>query len=363
MPEPEPVHASVPVPAGTQRRAIQVLAFAAALVIVRLALPLGAGLLLGVLLAFVLLPVHRRLVERKIKASLAALICALGSTLVIAGVVFGLGFLFVSQGVEVAQSLPASFAPGGEFHALVAGAGSLISRFHINPEELTAKLHDAAVATGTKAVTLAGVVAGLTFQGFLMLLFLTLMTFYVLLHWTELVQRGERDLPFKPATTRALLEEFREVGRQVLFGTISTGLIQGVLSGLGYWATGVPRPALFGALTAVASLIPAIGTVLAWGAIGIFLLITGHPLAGASELVYGALVVGVVTDYVIRPRLVGSKDDMPAVLIFIGLLGGTEVFGLIGLVLGPVIVTMCVAVLRIYDAEAAPNPHVDAQGT
>ena len=348
-----------------ERRALQVLAFAAALVIIRVALPLGVGLLIGALLAFVLQPLYVRLTtnkKAKFKPSTAALVLSLGSTLLLGGVVFALGDLIVSQGVQLLGGIPQSFAPGGELHSLAQRGTALFSTFHVDPNEVLAKARDAAMAVGARAAGLAAVVAGATFEGLLTLLFLTMTTFYVLLHWTAIVRRGERDLPFRPAHTRALLDEFRLVGREVLFGTISAGLIQGVLAALGYWITGVPRPALFGAITAIASLIPAVGTVLAWGAIGVFRILTGHPASGISELIYSALVVGIVVDYVIRPRLVGGRDNMPALLTFVGLLGGTAVFGLIGLILGPVILTMCVAVLKIYDQDVPAHPEIHRDG-
>ena len=106
-------------------------------------------------------------------------------------------------------------------------------------------------------------------------------------------------------------------------------------------------------MTALASLVPAIGTLLVWIPMGLFLIATGHPGAGALELVWGALVVGIATDYIIRPKLVGSDNGVPTLLTFIALFGGAEVFGLLGLVVGPVIVTLAVALIRTYQAEIA----------
>jgi predicted PurR-regulated permease PerM len=107
--------------------------------------------------------------------------------------------------------------------------------------------------------------------------------------------------------------------------------------------TGVPRPLFFGIAAAIASLLPAVGTLLVWVPAGLYLLAIGQPAL--------ALVVVGFNDYVIRPRLVGD-GGMPAILIFLALFGGLEVLGLAGLIAGPVIMALAVAVLRVYAREA-----------
>src|SRR5207244_522063 len=108
----------------------------------------------------------------------------------------------------------------------------------------------------------------------------------------------------------------------------------------------------FGALTAVASFVPGLGTALVWIPIGIYQIATGHVGAGIAEIVYAALIVGIVCDYVIRPKLVGGEEGIPTILMFVAIFGGVQVFGLIGLVVGPIIMTLAVAVLRTYQDEA-----------
>ena len=140
------------------------------------------------------------------------------------------------------------------------------------------------------------------------------------------------------------------MGRITLSGTVVTGLVQGALAGLGFWMTGVPRPLFLGIAAAIASLVPAVGTLLVWVPAGLYLLAIGSPGAAAAELAWGALVVVGFSDYVIRPRLVGD-EGMPAILTFLALFGGLEVLGLPGLIAGPVLMALAVAVLRLYARE------------
>jgi predicted PurR-regulated permease PerM len=131
-----------------------------------------------------------------------------------------------------------------------------------------------------------------------------------------------------------------------------TGVAQGLLATIGYLLVGLPYPLFFGALTTVASPVPGVGTMLVWVPAGIVLILLGHAARGILLLVWGVLVVTGIPDYVIRPRLVGRESEMPALLTFTALFGGVEVFGLKGLILGPVLMAVAIAVWRLYAEEA-----------
>jgi predicted PurR-regulated permease PerM len=331
-----------------QTRALGVLALGALLVLVRIALPVGVGLFLGALLAFTLEPIYRRLRARHWRPVPAALLCSLTATALVTSAVVGLVILFVTRGVELAASLPGMLGPGGGLRRL---AERYLSTLHVDPSSVTSRLEEGAVSVGSKVAGFAAEAAGATFSGLLTLFFITLTAYFVMLHWSEIVRRAETALPFEARHTHALLNQFRKVGRQVLRGTVVTGFVQGAFAAVGYWITGVPDPFFFGALTAVASLVPAVGTLLVWIPIGVYCMATGRVGAGILELAFSAVFVGIVSDYVIRPRLVGTEAGVPAVLTFVSFFGGVEVFGLIGLILGPVVVTLAVAILKTYESE------------
>ena len=176
-------------------------------------------------------------------------------------------------------------------------------------------------------------------------------TFFVLRHWTEIQDRSERMLPLHPKHTRVVMWEFQKVGKEVFIGTMLTGLAQGLLAGVGYSIAGAPEPVLLATITAICSLVPAVGTLLVWIPVGVGLFATGHPGAGVFELLWGGFVVVGLSDYVIRPALVGGHGHVPTLLTFISLFGGVEVFGLLGLIIGPVIAAVALALLRTYDRE------------
>jgi predicted PurR-regulated permease PerM len=326
------------------------LALGALAALVRLAMPVGMGLFLGALLAFALEPIYARLRKRGMATRSAALVCALGTTTIVSSTVIGMTTLFVTRGLVLLGELRARLAPGGAARGFAENAAS---RLHLNVGEVSQRLENEAMSLGSRVAGIAAEIAGATFGGLLTLFFMTLAAYFVLRRWNEVVTRLEQMLPFERRHTHALLEQFRSVGREVLLGTVATGLIQGLLAATGYWATGVPEPAFFGALTALASLVPGIGTVLVWGSLGVTEIVSGRVAAGLAELLYSALIVGIVPDYVIRPRLVGRGKGVPAILTFVALFGGVQVFGVNGLILGPVIVTLSFAILKTYSREIA----------
>lgn len=338
-----------------QARALDFLALVALAALFRMASPMGVGLFLGVLLGFTLQPIYERLRSLGWGARTAALVCTLGAMAMVSTGAVTLGALFVTRGVAFLGSLPPLLAPGGalrEFaERMLRGAAPL----RLDPNELSSRLEQEAMSLGARAAEVAESIAGTALGGMLTVFFMTLTAYSVLRHWDHLVRRLELTLPLEQRHTHALLGQFRKVGREVLWGTVVTGVLQGLFATLGYWVTGVPQPVFCGALTGVASLVPGVGTLLVWLPLGIYRMLTGHLVAGLLSLVYSALVVGVVSDYFIRPKLVGSDKDVPALLTFVSLFGGVEVFGLVGLVLGPVIVTLSIAILKTYQAEVSAS--------
>jgi predicted PurR-regulated permease PerM len=338
--------------ARAERKALGVLALVAVAAIVWIVRPVGIGILLGTLLSFSLRPFYERLAKRTRRPALAALGVVLVSTVGLLATLGGLSSLFIARGAVMAQSLIIALAPGGALRELAEKYSARLGRLEFKPDEVTAKLHDAAADLASRAASIAAAVATTTFSVMLALFFAMMTLSFILRHWIAIVLRAEDVLPLRPRYTRALLLEVQHVGHVTLLGTVVTGVAQGALAALGYFITGVPEAAFLGAATAVASLVPGVGTLLVWVPAGIFLIGTGHPAMGVLELIWGGVVVVGVCDYVIRPRLVGGHGTMPALFTFAALFGGVEVFGLSGLVLGPLIMSVSYSVLRIFAQDA-----------
>lgn len=153
---------------------------------------------------------------------------------------------------------------------------------------------------------------------------------------------------------RGYLEAVGVTVRAVVFGIVLTALAQGILAGLGYWVAGVPAPALWGAVTALISLIPFVGPVV-WIGLSLSLLAQGETSAAIGLFLWGALVVSWV-DNLIRPLAISGPTRIPFLLVFLAVLGGLNAFGLIGLFLGPVLLAVSLAIWRewLEHAKGAP---------
>ena len=178
-----------------------------------------------------------------------------------------------------------------------------------------------------------------------------LTAFYTLKDRRPIEHRVAQILPLHPHTTRELFDEFRKVGRGTLIGSALAGLVQGLFAAIGYAIVGVPGALLLGALTAVASLVPVVGTLLVWVPVGVSLILGGHVGAGVFELAWGVLVTTSLVDYVLRPLLVGQESRSHPLLFLIGLIGGVEALGAAGIVAGPIVMAFFASVLRIYRHE------------
>src|SRR6185437_9213520 len=127
-------------------------------------------------------------------------------------------------------------------------------------------------------------------------------------------------------------------------GLVLVGLGEGVLLGIAYVIAGVPHPALLGSLTAIAATIP-FGAPLMFGAASLLLLAQGATVAAAAVLVFGFAVV-FVADHAIRPVLIGGATRLPFLWVLLGILGGVETWGLLGLFLGPAIMAVLILLWR-----------------
>jgi len=125
--------------------------------------------------------------------------------------------------------------------------------------------------------------------------------------------------------------------------------IQGALGGVAFWALGVSAAFLWAALMAFLSLLPAVGAALVWLPVAIYFLVAGDTWQGFALIAYGMLVIGLV-DNLLRPILVGRDTRMPDYVVMITTLGGIAALGVNGLVVGPVIAAMFIAILHLYAA-------------
>jgi predicted PurR-regulated permease PerM len=147
-----------------------------------------------------------------------------------------------------------------------------------------------------------------------------------------------------------LFEEVRAVSKTALMGSLMTAVTQGFVGGFGLWLAGLPGLFL-GAVMAFTSLIPFVGTALVWAPAALFLLAIGEWGWALFLVVWGVVVVGSIDNF-LRPMFMQGAS-MSTVVVFFSLIGGLQVFGLIGLIYGPLVFSITLVLFRLYEAEFA----------
>ncbi len=352
-PQDDALAATAPVaPARRQHVALIVVVLISFVAAAWVASSLWAGLLLGLLTAFTIEPWHRRLLARfPRRPGLVAGVAIVAVAVVCAGLLAALSFVVTRElmdAVAVAQERVRGFSFAD---ALSPGITRRLGAMGITPALISARLAnlvDQATAAASRVVSSA-VGSTVSILGGALIALIT--AYYTLKDGVPLERRLAEVLPLHPATTRELLDDFRKVGRGTLIGSVFAALIQGAFAAVGYLLGGAPRAALLGVITAVASFIPVLGTMLVWIPVGIVLLVEGRIAAGIFELAWGVLVTTTLVDYVIRPVVVGRGSRSHPLLFLIGVIGGLEVFGGVGVFAGPIVMAFFVSVLRIYRRE------------
>jgi predicted PurR-regulated permease PerM len=149
------------------------------------------------------------------------------------------------------------------------------------------------------------------------------------------------------------LHPIGETIKAVVYGLLLTALVQGILAGIGYWAAGLDSPVLLGAATAFLALLP-FGAPLIWVPSAIYLLSEGSMVQGIGLILWGALVISWI-DNLLRPLFISGSTKIPFLLVLFGLAGGLLAFGMIGLLLGPVILSV---ILTLWEEWAQKSERV-----
>ena len=178
-----------------------------------------------------------------------------------------------------------------------------------------------------------------------------LLTFYLLFYFLrdhrQALRQARRLSPFTDSETSHLFHRAGETIRGVFYGTVITSAVQGALGGLMFWFVGLPNPLFWGVVMALLSIIPVLGAFVIWVPAAAYLAVTGAWVQAAVVAAYGTVVIGGI-DNVLHPVLAGGRVRLHTVPVFISIVGGLLLFGASGLILGPLFMSMTIAILEIW---------------
>jgi predicted PurR-regulated permease PerM len=185
--------------------------------------------------------------------------------------------------------------------------------------------------------------------GFAIMLFLL---FFFLRDGDSMLARARRLIPLDEERKERLFRQLSGVTRAIVIGTSVTALFQGFLVGIGFTIAGLPSPVVFGVLAALLAMLPVGGTALVWGPAAIWLFADGRWGYGIFMVAWGFMLAGL--DNVLRPWLISGRARISALAVFIGVLGGIPAFGAIGIIAGPVVLSLALALIE-FTEESRPR--------
>ena len=336
----------------------------------RMLQPFLSVLIWAAVLALLFYPLHRRILARVRRPALAA---ALSILVVLATVILPLGLIGSAVAAELARFATQAQESAGPWLESQLASGWLsdlrtwlAERFGIELDLSPAGV--AELASNASQYLLRGtvsVVGGLL--GAITKLVLVLFTLYYFFRDGErLVGRLPDALPLSRAEAEQVLRRTDDIIRASVNGTIVVAALQGLLGGLMFAALGLSAPLVWGVVMTLFSLVPLAGAFVVWGPAALFLAASGAWGKALVLAAFGAGVIGVV-DNLLRPRLVGERARMHELTVFFTVLGGIQLFGMLGFLVGPVLFAVTVALLDIVrrsgaQAAGAAPPSARAPG-
>lgn len=160
--------------------------------------------------------------------------------------------------------------------------------------------------------------------------------------------------PFSKSAEQELAKKFKDITNSVIYGHVVVGIIQGIITGLGLFIFGVDNYLLLTLVASLAAMIPVLGAWLVWIPSSIYLISAGFTFRGIGLFLFGAIIVSWI-DNILRPYIVSKKTNLSAAIVLVGMMGGLIVFGVLGLVIGPLILAYLLLLLEAYRTKKFPN--------
>jgi predicted PurR-regulated permease PerM len=334
--------------------------------LVQMAWPFVTPFIFSSVLAIVIHPANNWINRRIHPPALATFLTTFAAVLLLGLVLGSAGFALTQELATAYDALSRRSLEEGGWPALVTHAmewalDAAATRLPVNKEAIRAEiLVRMKTVTGYLLHNVGAAVGGVTsilITGLLVMIFL----YFMLRYGEGWVTRLAGLIPLDPRATSRLFQTVKDSVVANVNGVLAVAAGQGLLLGLGFWFVGLRSPLLWGAIGGLASIIPIVGSPLIWVPVVIAFIVMGTYWKAVILGVWGAVVVGSI-DNVLRPFVVGARGKQHPALIALAVIGGTYSFGVLGILLGPLMVSLAAALLEeiqtfvSVSAVAASNP-------
>jgi len=294
-------------------------------------------------------PIHQRLVALTGRAGWSALLSTL---IVIAVILIPLTLLTLVVAKEIGDVgkniqgfLRSLLDPNSPVIGRIMGwLGRYVDISHLDTQGyLLERLNGVSATIVGRTLGLVGGVVGAIIQSF----FIIFTMYYFFRDGDRIYDAMLELIPLEASQTRMIFDRTREVIHASVYGVIVIAGIQGTLGGLAFAVLGLHSPLVWGVVMFFLSMIPLVGSSVVWFPTAVYLAVNGHWGKGLALALWGVLVIGTIDNF-LRPKLVGERAGLHELLIFFSVLGGLQIWGVLGLALGPVVVAITTALLDIF---------------
>jgi len=313
------------------------------------------SIIFGMILAFIFSPVYDFAFKYIKKKNIAAfLMCLLLIVLIVVPLWYiapiainqSIKFYMNSQNMDFITPLKAVFPSMLQSEAFANEIGSAIHTFVTK-------------TTNSLMNSLSDVILNFPTL-FLHLLVVFFSFFFVLRDKEELIEYIQSLIPFSKEVEKRLFKSSRDLTISILYGQIVLGLVQGITAGIGFFIFGVPNALLITILAMLAGMLPIVGTAIIWVPVAIYLLIAGNTVSALGVVMFG--LISSVIEALVKPIFISRRAKMNSSLILFGMVGGMISFGLLGIILGPLILAYLFIVIEAYRNKKLPDVVIQSPG-
>jgi predicted PurR-regulated permease PerM len=322
--------------------------------------PFLPALAWAIVLVVVSFPAYAWLARRWGRTT-AAVAATVGVTLILIIPALLIAGAFIRQGVQAVQQIQLEVV-SGHFRWVNAVWLRLVQRIPgATPVDLSTLLRGYGEGAVAFLASQLGSIVRHTAEFLFHLTVSVLAMFYLFRDGESLVERVREILPFESGHRARMIRQSRDLILASVTSTLIAALIHGAAGGLAFGVTGISAPVFWGVMMGFFSFVPVVGSALIWAPAAISLMLEGHVFRGVLLAVICGVIVGVVDNF-IRPWVISGRAQMGGLVVFISVLGGISVFGVLGVVLGPIVVATAASLLDLY-APPAPPGHMEARAS
>ncbi|MFQ3573430.1 MAG: AI-2E family transporter [Thermodesulfovibrionales bacterium] len=314
-------------------------------------LPFITPIAWGIIFSLVFYPVYSFLTRYLKSPTMSSIVTLIIIVITILGPVSYVSFMLVQEITAIAMQIKDGkldfFVDVMKHPKLYSAIEKVLSIFHMTTEELEKKVVEGIMGISKDILSRLTKSIGNVIGLFIDFIFMTFSIFFILKDGKSFLSKISEYLPFSPEQKERLITQFKDIVVSTVYGGIIVAIIQGVITGVTLAFLDFRSPVLWGFATSVVSFVPLLGASVVWAPAAIYLFVEGSIIKGIILCIVGIFGISMV-DNILKPIIIGSKTKLPVVFIFFSVIGGIALFGLIGLVAGPLVVVLFFSVMQIF---------------